>query len=91
MKKLWKFDGSESALYAFIGGLFVATDEEVKNLIGKDIYFGEVEGKYSDVVWTIEENEISLVSDNPVVINAIGDFGINPLEKYLEQEEERNE
>lgn len=87
IKKLWKFDGNNSARYAFIGGFFVATDEEVKNLIGKEIYFGEIEGKYSDVRWTIEESEISLVSDSPEIVALIGDFGINPLEHYYNQQE----
>lgn len=58
MKKLWKFKWDSD--YAFIGGLFVATDEEVQSLIGKEIYIGEYEGKYSDVYGTVEEDEITL-------------------------------
>lgn len=77
MKKLWKFKWDSD--YAFIGGLFVATDEEVQSLIGKEIYIGEYEGKYSDVYGTVEEDEITLVSDNPIVVESVGDFGINPL------------
>lgn len=78
MKKLWKFDWSGD--YAFIGGLFVATDEEVQNLIGKEIYLGEYEGKHSEVYGTILEGEITLVSDNQIVVEAVGNFGINPLD-----------
>lgn len=78
MKKLWKFEWYGE--YAFIGGLFVATDEEVKNLIGKQVYFGEYEGKHSEVYGTIEEEEITLVSDNPIVVEAVGNFGLNPIE-----------
>lgn len=85
MKKLWKFEWDEE--YAFIGGLFVATDEEVKNLIGKQVYFGEYEGKHSDVYGTIEEGEITLVSDNPIVVEAVGNFGLNPIE-FLDEEME---
>lgn len=84
MKKLWKFEWD--ADYAFIGGLFAATDEEVKNLIGKKIFLGEYEGKHSKVYGTIEEDEITLVSDNLVVVETIGDFGINPL-WFLESED----
>lgn len=83
MKKLWKFKWD--CCYAFVGGLFVATDEEVQNLIGKEIYFGEYEGKHSELSGIIEEGEITLVSDNPVVVEAVGDFGLNPLE-FLENE-----
>ena len=84
MKKLWKFEWD--ADYAFIGGLFTATDEEVNNLIGKEIFLGEYEGKHSEVYGTIEEDEITLVSDNPVVVKTIGEFGINPLH-FLERED----
>lgn len=77
MKKLWKFEWDSD--YAFIGGLFVATDEEVQSLIGKEIYIGEYEGKHSEVYGTVEEDEITLVSDNPIVVESVGDFGINPL------------
>ena len=86
MKKLWKFEWGVE--HAFIGGLFVATDEEVKNLIGKQVYFGEYEGKHSDVYGTIEEGEITLVSDNPIVVEAVGDFGLNPIEFLNEEMEE---
>lgn len=85
MKKLWKFEWD--SCYAFIGGLFVATDEEVKNLIGKEVVFGEWEGKHSEVYGTIEDGEITLVSDNPIVVESIGNFGLNPLE-FLEELED---
>ncbi len=77
MKKLWKFEWDSD--YAFIGGLFTATDEEVRGLIGQELFLGECEGKHSEVYGIIEESEITLVSDNPVVVEAIGCFGINPL------------
>lgn len=77
MKKLWKFEWDSD--YAFIGGLFVATDEEVQSLIGKEIYIGEYEGKHSEVYGTVEKDEITLVSDNPIVVESVGDFGINPI------------
>ncbi len=51
------------------------------------MYFGEYEGKHSDVYGTIEEGEITLVSDNPIVVEAIGDFGLNPIE-FLDEEME---
>ena len=81
--KLWKFEWDSG--FSFIGGLFVATDEELKNLIGEEINLGEVEGKHSEVYGTVEECDISLVSDDPVVIDAVGNFGINPL-WYLDDE-----
>lgn len=84
MKKLWKFKWYSN--YAFIGGLFKATDEQVENIIGKEVYFGEIEGKHSNVYGTIEKQEIELVSDNPIVVESVPEFGYNPF-AYIESEE----
>lgn len=83
MKKLWKFEWYSD--YAFIGGLFKATDEQVENIIGKEVYFGEIEGKHSNVYGTIEKQEIELVSDNPIVVESVPEFGYNPF-GYIESE-----
>lgn len=89
MIKLWKFKWYSS--YSFIGGLFKATDEEVENLIGKTVSLGEADGKYSEVYGTVERDDIQLVSDNPVVVEAIPNFGYNPLEYLYEEDEEDEE
>ena len=60
------------------------TDKEIENLIGREIYLGEYEGKHSEVYGTVDKKDITLVSDNPVVLETIGNFGINPLE-FLEE------
>lgn len=82
MEKLWKFEWDSN--YAFIGGLFKATDEEAENLIGKKVYFGEIEGKHSEVYGTIDAEDIELISSNPIVIDSIPSFGYDPLE-YVEE------
>ena len=80
-KKLWEMlDGGD---YAYTGGLFKATDEEIESLIGKEIYFGEIEGKHSEVVYVMEKDDFKLISDNPAVVAAVPEVGINPLH-YLE-------
>ena len=56
MKRLFKFHwycGRNGDL----NGLFVATREEVATLIGKDVYFGEVLGKHSEVVGMLQEKD----------------------------------
>jgi hypothetical protein len=45
-------------------GRFLATQEEVDALIGKEIYFGEVLGKHSEIYGEIEKGDITLVTDN---------------------------
>lgn len=69
-----------------VEGLFKATKEEVENAIGKEVYFGEILGKHSEVYGTLEESEIELVSDNPIDVMNATESGYNPLE-YLEDEE----
>lgn len=84
MVKLWKFYWDCD--HALIGGLFKATDDEVKALIGQELYLGEAEGKYSETWGTVDPEDISLVSDNPVVVEAVPEFGYNPLH-YIQSDE----
>lgn len=61
--------------------------------VGKSIYFGEVLGKHSDVYGTIEQGEITLITDNAEAIKALQDAcgktisGHNPLQYLAEQDE----
>lgn len=76
---LWKFCW-DYGLEAKVEGIFKATKEEVENAIGKDVNFGEILGKHSEVYGTIEDGEIKLVSDNPIVVMNAIESGYNPLE-----------
>ena len=79
-------------------GLFVATRSDIENLLnlGKDIEFGEVLGKYSDISFTVREEHITLISEESTHVdffeNFIVDSGINPLlyieDDYDEDDEE---
>lgn len=51
-----------------LNGIFIAKKEDVKNLIGKEVYFGEVLGKHSEVVWNFEEKDLEFVTDDEKVI-----------------------
>lgn len=82
MKKLFMFhcDCCYGALY----GLFKATQEEVNNIIGKYVYFGEVLGKHSEVDGKISEDDISLFSDDPAIVEKVPEFGYNPIAERQE-------
>lgn len=69
MKKLWKLEQNIAA------GLFTATEEEVLELIGKEVCFGELTGGFSGTTSTIRAEEISLISNDPIVADAIDKFG----------------
>ena len=59
-------------------GLFIAKKNHVKWLIENEfeIYFGEVLGKHSEVYGTIDESEITFVSDDLNVIDVIKKHGL---------------
>lgn len=94
MLKLYKFhwDGGRGG---DIEGLFAAKEEDVDQIYGKDVYFGEVLGKHSQVYGTIEKDEIWEISDDQKVIQhlieAVGSnniCGYNPFDYYEEDEED---
>lgn len=73
-----------------LDGLFIAEKEKVKELIdsGREVYFGEVLGKHSEIMGPIEEpDDITLVSEDEEVIRVIEENnlenGFNPFD-YLE-------
>lgn len=89
MKGIYKFHW-DCGRQGSVEGSFVATDEEVKNAIGKEVYFGEILGKHSEIYGTLEESEIELTTTDPQVVALFEQFelanGYNPLE-YLREEE----
>lgn len=74
-------------------GLFVAEIEKVNALIAseKDVHFGEVLGKHSEITGPIEKGEATLLTDDPekiAIVESIGCcFGFDPFD-YIETEEE---
>lgn len=73
-----------------VDGCFVADDSEVEKAIGKEVYFGEILGKHSEIYGTLEKGEIELVTTDEQVVSLFEQFklsnGYNPLE-YLRDEE----
>lgn len=86
---LWKFFW-DCGRQGEVEGVFKATKEEVENAIGKEVYFGEILGKHSEVFGKLEDGECELISDDPLyVMNAL-ESGYNPL-NYIEEDEEDDE
>jgi hypothetical protein len=75
-------------------GLFIATQDEVDRAIGKQVYFGEVLGKHSEIYGSIDPEDITVVSEDQEKIQWLrgifGDCvsGYNPLEYISDSEEE---
>lgn len=89
---LWKFywDCGRSG---DVEGLFVASQEQVDNAIGQQVWFGEILGKHSEVYGTLEEGDIVKIDVSSEVIAQLTPHlgmdwsGYNPLD-YLEEEED---
>lgn len=81
---LWRFHW-DCGRQGEVEGLFKATKEEVVAAIGKDVYFGEILGKHSEVYGVIEDGDITLESDDPLVVLGAKESGYNPLD-YAEYE-----
>jgi len=83
-KYLWRFH-VDCGRQGDLEGLFVATEQEIKDTIGKYAYFGEVLGKHSEIYGDIEEKEITKVDlDSETVAKVskiLGDTwsGFNPM------------
>jgi hypothetical protein len=77
-----------------IEGVFIAEPEQINDLIGSNVYFGEALGKHSNVGCVIAEQDIKelQVLDSTVddLLKVIGTdiSGYNPLNYLLEPDEE---
>jgi len=78
-----------------IDGIFVATEDEVKSAFGKEVYFGEVLGKHSEIYGVFQENDLRVLSEDQEKIQWLVDLmkgnnisGFNPLEYLPEDDEE---
>lgn len=71
-----------------LSGIFVADKRVIAALRGKNIYFGEVLGKHSDIDIDLDDNNIILVSDKPDIVDLFQacdlEIGHNPVIKYFE-------
>ena len=75
-----------------LDGLFIAEEKDIKAAIGKQIYFGEVLGKHSDIYGILNEDDLTLKSDDQEFIMRVEETigkgtisGFNPLD-YWEEE-----
>jgi hypothetical protein len=81
---LWKFYWSCGRM-GDLDGLFVATENEVKKAIGKELYFGEVLGKHSEIYGTLEEKDITKVDLDSETVEKVKNIlgytwsGFNPI------------
>jgi hypothetical protein len=72
-----------------VEGLFVATPQQILNLYGKNVNFGEALGKHSEVYGVIEDKDITKLDVSSSAVEEVSKVlgmtwsGYNPLE-YLD-------
>jgi len=75
-----------------VNGIFVADSDKIKSAIGKQVYFGEILGKHSDIEGTLEDGECQLLSENNDDIEVFERLdlttGYNPLDYINDYEKD---
>jgi hypothetical protein len=88
----FKFDAGRNGT---LHGLFVAEDDDVKAIIGRDAYFGEVLGKHSEVQGPIEEGDIKLITQDQDFVAKFIEYGCatgySPWDGLQDEESEDEE
>ena len=93
-KVVWKFYW-DCRRMGEVEGVFIATDAEIKAALGKNVYFGEILGKHSEIQGVLEEKDLTRLTDDQEFISKAEQYGLsrsgyNPLE-YLHEEDEEEE
>lgn len=91
MKKLWKM-AIDCGRQGSLSGVFVATQGEIDGLMGREVYFGEVLGKHSEVVIDFAPEDVKLLTDDQDFIAKAEEYGmasvgLNPFH-YIEMMDE---
>lgn len=89
MKKLYNFHW-DYGRNGDVRGIFVAEESDVAVAIGRQIYFGEILGKHSEVYGTLEAKDIEIKTDDQDFIEKFIKFigtstGYNPLD-YINED-----
>lgn len=88
MKKLYEFFW-DCGRMGNLTGLFIAEEDEIKAIIGKNLYFGEVLGKHSEISGKLDSEDLIIKSEDLDFIEKLEEIlgcnisGYNPF-NYVE-------
>lgn len=81
-----------------VEGVFVTTQEEIDLAIGREIYFGEILGKHSEIYGTLDAGDIVTISEDQDFIEKLVQVftttrisGYCPFAYFREEDEEEDE
>lgn len=63
MKRLYQFFW-DCGRMGEVDGLFIAEESEVNSFIGKQVYFGEILGKHSEIYGTLDSDDLTVLSED---------------------------
>lgn len=92
MKVLYEFN-LDCGRMGHLDGRFLATPSDLLKAYGKDVYFGEVLGKHSEIYCVLDAQHVSIVTDNTEFLSMAEKLGVslesgfNPLQ-YLSEDME---
>lgn len=91
MKGVYRFQ-FDAGRNGMLHGLFVADDEEIKALMGRHLYFGEVLGKHSEIQGPLEDSDVKLVTQDKTFVKMFEELGcatgFSPWDGLPEDEDE---
>lgn len=87
MLKLYRF-WWDCGRQGHVEGVFAEDSETVENLIGREVYFGEILGKHSDINGPLESGDLTVLCEDKDFIQKAIEYklvpiGYNPLD-YIE-------
>ncbi len=88
MEKLYRFSW-DYGRSGNVEGVFIATEDEIDSAMYKEVWFGDILGKHSDVYGILEEHDLEILDVSDITIQELKKVlgrsisGYNPLE-YIE-------
>jgi hypothetical protein len=73
-----------------VNGIFAATKHQIESALGREVYFGEVCGKHSEIFGEFNLDDLEILTEDQDFIEKAKEYGLipfgyNPLD-YLESE-----
>ena len=92
MRKIYKFSADFGRM-GWISSIFSAEEEDINITIGKEIYFGEVLGKHSEICFILNKSHLEEITSNQEFIKTFDmlccSTGMNPIHYVNEEVEEK--
>ncbi len=89
MKTIYKFE-VDYGRHGSLSGIFSCEKEEIESLIGKEIHFGDVLGKHSEVILILQKEHLTEVTNDEKFVELFDEYnlqkGFNPLDYHSQEE-----